>query len=220
MWSMFFSQSICFILYNHVYCGIIGLWWAFPSWKRKPTANLELCLACYKLKNECGFRISDMWSAGKLERFYKLVWRQIWTGEYKDWVFSIPLMSLNCNLFMSEQFSRNNRVQAWCVFSIHDAIAIASLLHEVLLSEWGGVGFRGSTRRICCTSQDLHLHLHVFFFFCVRRIRACNSWSQQIAGAEKSQPPAAAAAAESCNRRDFKKRALFHPSSIFVWKLQ
>lgn len=52
--------------------------------------------------------------------------------------FLIPLMSLNCNLFMSEQFSINNRVQAWCVFSIH-AIVIASLLHEVLLSGGGGV---------------------------------------------------------------------------------
>jgi hypothetical protein len=46
--------------------------------------------------------------------------------------------------------------------------------------------------------------------------------ASKLRALRETQPPEAAAAAaaaaaeESCNRRDFKKRALFHPSSILV----
>lgn len=148
-----------------------------------------------QIKNECGFRISDMWSAGKLEKVLQVCLEADMDRRVQGLgFFLIPLMSLNCNLFMSEQFSINNRVQAWCVFSIH-AIVIASLLHESSSLRVGGWGsFRGSTRRICCTSQDL---LHLFLFFCVRGIR-----TRKLQALREAQPPPPAVAAESCNRRE------------------
>jgi hypothetical protein len=184
MWSMFFSQRICFILYNPVYCGIIGLWWAFPSWKRKPTANLELCLACYKLRMNVvsGSLTCDLqenlkgftsWLGGRYGQ------ESIRTGFFSShsWAWTAICSCLN-------NFQETIRYKLGVCF-LFMPLQLLPYCMKFFSQGGGWGGFRGSTRRICCTSQDLHLHLHLFFFFCVRRIRTCNSWGQQIAGAER-----------------------------------
>jgi hypothetical protein len=55
--------------------------------------------------------------------------------------FLISLISLNCNLFMSEQFSRNNRVQAWCVcfYSCHCNCFLTAWSSSLRVGGRGGV---------------------------------------------------------------------------------
>lgn len=166
---MVFLQRVCFILYSPVYCGIIGLWWAFPSWKRKPTASFGPSLVCYKLRMNVA---SGSPTCDLQENLTSLLGGRYGQKSIRTGFFLIPLMSLNCNLFMSEQFSRNNQgASLVCVFySCHCNCFLTAWSSSLRV---GGGVFRGSTRRIWCTSQDLHLNL--FLFFCVRGIRTRNS---------------------------------------------
>jgi hypothetical protein len=138
-----------------------------------------------QIKNECGFRISDMWSAGKLERFYKLAWRQIWTEKsIRTGFFSSHSWAWTAIWSCVDNFQETIGYKLGVCF-LFTPLQLLPYCMKFFSQGWAGGCFRGSTRRICCTSQDLHLHLHLFFFFCVRRIRTCNSWSQQIAGDER-----------------------------------